>query len=220
MAEHDLILQIHGETGHAHHDIFDREKLFINNILHDIVKKFTHLHIILEHISTKEAVEYIKQAPNNVAATVTPHHLYYNRNALLAQGIRPHYYCLPILKRMEDQRALQTVVTSGHQKFFLGTDSAPHARYDKQAACGCAGIYNSPVALELCVEVFDQCNKLENLEKFVSINGAMFYGYHPNKTHLRLVKESWSVPDSLSFKDQDIVPCAAGDVLQWRVVMD
>lgn len=215
MQEQDLVLQIHGEV--THDDIFDREALFIEEHLTDLISNFPKLRIVLEHISTKTAVDFITQAPINVAATITPHHLLYNRNQLLAGGIRPHYYCLPILKHERDQLALQVAAVSGNPKFFAGTDSAPHALNTKETACGCAGIYSAPYALAFYAQIFDQLDKLQQLEAFTSRFGADFYRLSHNQEYLELIKSPQTIAASLPFADATVIPMAAGETISWSI---
>ena len=188
MSEIGMPLLIHGEVTDNKVDIFDREKVFIDNILDPICKKIPKLKITLEHITTNHAVEYIKSSSINLAASITPHHLLLNRNSLFKGGIRPHYYCLPILKREKHRQALLDVVTNGHKKFFLGTDSAPHTLSSKETACGCAGIFNSTYCIQMLAQIFDDCNALNNLEKFISINGPNHYQVKKNNTKIKLYK--------------------------------
>lgn len=211
----ELVLQIHGEVTHS--DIFERESLFIDEYLKPIVANFPKLHIVLEHISTQAAVEYVSEAPATVAATITPHHLLYNRNKLLVGGLRPHYYCLPILKHENDQKALQNAACSGNPKFFAGTDSAPHSVNAKENACGCAGIYSAPYALALYAHVFDELGQLKHLNHFLSRFGAEFYQLPINQQHLELIKSPQTIPDYLPFGTGQVVPIAAGETIQWSV---
>ncbi|HAT8180363.1 TPA: dihydroorotase [Legionella pneumophila] len=211
----DLVLQIHGEVTHS--DIFEREALFIDEYLKPIAKHFSKLRIVLEHISTKTAVDYVSQGPSNLAATITPHHLLYNRNKLLAGGIRPHYYCLPILKHEKDQKALQFAATSGNPKFFAGTDSAPHAINTKENACGCAGIYSAPFAVALYAQIFDELNQLKKLNDFLSRFGAEFYQLPINQQQLELIKSPQTIPNSMPFGSTHVVPIAAGDTINWSI---
>lgn len=210
-------LLIHGEMARNGIDVFDQESYFIEQCLIDLLKQFPALRIVFEHISTREAVHCVKEGPKTLAATITPHHLLYNRNHLLAFGIRPHYYCLPIMKRSEDQEALVGAATSGNPKFFLGTDSAPHPRHQKEATCGCAGIYNMPVALSLYAHVFEKAGALARLEGFASLFGATFYGLPYNRTSIRLVKKPWRVSESMTQGTHQIIPLAAGQMLDWQV---
>jgi len=218
MQELDMPLLIHGEVTTDDIDIFDREQVFIDSILKPLVQEYSQLKIILEHITTKNAVDFVKQAGDNVAATITVHHLLYNRNHMLVGGIRPHYFCLPILKRNIHQQALIEAATSGSAKFFLGTDSAPHAQHAKESACGCAGSYTAHAAIELYAEVFDQANALDKLEAFASINGPTFYGLPVNADKITIEKSSWDVPATMAFGNDQVVPIRASDVIQWKVV--
>lgn len=218
MAEVGMLLLVHGEVTHADVDIFDREKSFIDQQLVGLVERFPTLKVVFEHITTADAVEFVQSASDRVAATITAHHLLYNRNHLLAAGIRPHYYCLPILKRQRHQQALGEAVASGSQKFFLGTDSAPHAGHAKEAACGCAGCYTAYAAVELYAEAFDTLGVLERLEAFASFNGPDFYGLPRNTDRITLVRESWNAPHTLPFGGQSVVPLRAGETINWRVV--
>lgn len=215
MQQQDLVLQIHGEVTHS--DIFAREALFITEYLQPIIDNFLKLRIVLEHISTKKAVEFITQAPTTVAATITPHHLLYNRNKLLAGGLRPHYYCLPILKHEEDQQALRAAVSSGNPKFFAGTDSAPHAISNKENSCGCAGIYSAPFAISFYAQVFEELNQLTKLNQFTSDFGAQFYQLPINKEEIELIKTAQLVPQSLPFGQEQVIPMAAGEMIPWSV---
>ncbi|MDE1357981.1 dihydroorotase [Vibrio aestuarianus] len=217
MQDVGMLLLIHGEVTAHDVDIFDREKAFLDTVLAPIVNDFPNLKIVLEHITTAEAVEFVKNANDNVAATITAHHLMYNRNHMLAGGIRPHFYCLPILKRNTHQLALIQAATSGSKKFFLGTDSAPHAKGKKEAACGCAGSYTAHAALELYAEVFEQVNQLGHLEAFASHNGPDFYGLPRNSDTVTLVNEPWSVADSMPFGSDTVVPIRGGETVAWTV---
>ncbi|CAM2731506.1 TPA: dihydroorotase [Legionella pneumophila] len=211
----NLVLQIHGEVTHS--DIFEREALFIDEYLKPIARHFPKLRIVLEHISTKAAVDYVSEGPANLTATITPHHLLYNRNKLLAGGIRPHYYCLPILKHEKDQKALQIAATSGNPKFFAGTDSAPHAINAKENACGCAGIYSAPFAVALYTQIFDELNQLKKLNDFLSRFGAEFYQLPINQQQLELIKSPQTIPNSMPFGSTHVVPIAAGDTINWSI---
>jgi len=215
MQELDLVLQIHGEVTYG--DIFDREAQFIEDVLLPLTHHFPRLRIVLEHISTRAAVEFVEQASPFVAATITPHHLFYNRNQLLAGGIRPHYYCLPILKHEHDQAAVQRAAVSCNGKFFAGTDSAPHLRNRKESSCGCAGIFSAPYALAIYAEVFDNLGKLKQLEPFMSQYGADFYKLPMNQGQVELIQRSQHVPDVLEYDFGQIVPIGAGTVLRWSV---
>jgi dihydroorotase len=213
-------LLVHGEVTAAEIDIFDREQVFIDTILRPLVANYPMLKVVLEHITTKNAVEFVKEAGDNVAATITVHHLLYNRNHMLVGGIRPHYFCLPILKRNIHQIALIEAATSGDKKFFLGTDSAPHAQHAKESSCGCAGVYSAFAAIELYAEVFEQENALDKLEAFASINGANFYQLPVSQDKITLVKNSWQVPATLSFGNDVVVPIRADDSVAWQVQSD
>jgi dihydroorotase len=217
MQAHGLLLLIHGEVTDSSIDIFDREKIFLDTVLTKLVEDFPNLKIVVEHITTKEAVEFVNAANDNVAATITAHHLLYNRNHMLAGGIRPHFYCLPILKRNIHQEALLAAATSDSKKFFLGTDSAPHSKDKKEAACGCAGSYTAHAALELYAEAFDAEGKIEQLEAFASQNGPDFYNLPRNADTVELVKESWDVPETYNFGSNAVVPVKAGEQIEWTV---
>lgn len=217
MQRHGVVLSIHGEATEPDVDVFDRERVFVDRELAAIVRDFPALRVVLEHITTEEAAVFVTSAPPTVAATVTPQHLLYSRNALLGGGLRPHLYCLPVLKRERHRLALVAAATSGNAKFFLGTDSAPHAKGTKENACGCAGCYSAPVALPLYAEAFDDAGALDRLERFASLNGPAFYGLPPNTDFITLVREVWRVPDELPFGDGTIVPLCAGEDLRWRV---
>lgn len=210
-------LLIHGEVTTNDTDIFDREEVFIETVLSPLVAKNPNLKVVLEHITTKNAVDFVKSAGDNVAATITVHHLLFNRNHMLAGGIRPHYFCLPILKRNTHQQALIEAATSGNAKFFLGTDSAPHAKHAKESSCGCAGSYTAHAAIELYAEVFDQENALEKLEDFASINGPTFYQLPINSDKITLVRKAWKVPATLTFGDDVVVPIRSEDHIAWQV---
>jgi dihydroorotase len=218
MAEVGLPLLLHGEVTRSEIDVFDREKAFIDEHLVRIVERCPSLKVVLEHITTGDAVQFVQGASSNVAATITAHHLLYNRNHMLVGGIRPHLYCLPILKRNSHQEALLDAATSGHAKFFLGTDSAPHALHAKEAACGCAGCYTSYAAIELYAEAFASRNALPALEAFASCNGPDFYGLPRNTDTITLVRESWTAPASLPFGEQTVIPLRAGEPLHWRLL--
>ncbi|MFZ3185791.1 MAG: dihydroorotase [Pseudomonas sp.] len=218
MAEVGLPLLLHGEVTRSEIDVFDREKAFIDEHLTRIVERCPSLKVVLEHITTRDAVQFVEGASSNVAATITAHHLLYNRNHMLVGGIRPHLYCLPILKRNSHQEALLDAATSGQPKFFLGTDSAPHAQHAKEAACGCAGCYSSYAAIELYAEAFAQRNALDKLEAFASLNGPDFYGLPRNTDTITLVRETWTAPASLPFGEQTVIPLRAGEPLHWRLL--
>ncbi|MDN3611863.1 dihydroorotase [Vibrio ostreicida] len=217
MQEVGMLLLVHGEITQHDVDIFDREKVFLDSVLAPIVEDFPNLKIVLEHITTSEAVQFVRNANDNVAATITAHHLLYNRNHMLVGGIKPHFYCLPILKRNSHQQALIEAATSGSKKFFLGTDSAPHAKGMKEAACGCAGSYTAHAALELYAEVFDNVGKLDKLEAFASHNGPDFYGLARNEDTVTLIKHAWPVAETMPFGHDIVVPIRAGEMIEWRV---
>jgi dihydroorotase len=210
-------LLIHGEVTDSHVDIFDREKVFIDTVLEPLRRDFPALKIVFEHITTREAAQYVASTDEKVAATITAHHLLYNRNAIFTGGIRPHYYCLPVLKREPHRQALLAAATSGSAKFFLGTDSAPHAKGAKEMACGCAGCYTALHAMELYAEAFESVNALDKLEGFASLHGPAFYGLPVNSGSLTLVRESWTLPTELPFGEQILVPLRAGETLAWKV---
>ena len=217
MQEVGLPLLVHGESTDPAIDVFDREKAFIDEVLGPTVARFPGLKIVLEHITTRDAVQYIEVTGPNLAATITAHHLLMNRNALFMGGIRPHHYCLPVLKREEHREALVAAATSGNPKFFLGTDSAPHPRRDKEAACGCAGIYTGHAALELYAVTFEEAGALDRLEGFASVFGASFYGLPVNEGTITLVREDWTVPQRLGFGDDELVPLRAGETIPWKL---
>lgn len=215
MQEQDLVLQIHSEVTHG--DIFEREALFIEEYLVPLMRNFPKLRMVLEHISTKAAVDFVIAAPSCVTATITPHHLLYNRNQLLAGGIRPHYYCLPILKHETDQRAVQQAAISDSGKFFAGTDSAPHAQDKKESACGCAGIYSAPFAVAMYAQVFAALGKLEKLNHFMGHFGANFYRLPLSEERIELIEKQQIIPQVLPLGQAQVVPVAAGSTLQWSI---
>lgn len=217
MEEHGLPLLVHGEVTDQNADIFDRELLFIENIFKPLTTRFPKLKIVFEHITTQDAVEFVKESPSTIAATITAHHLLFNRNHMLSGGIRPHYYCLPILKKNSHQLALIEAATSGNPKFFLGTDSAPHAQNQKENACGCAGLYSAPAAIELYAQVFEQANALDKLEGFASFFGADFYQVPRNKKTITLTKENWTMPNYFMLGEQKVIPISAGETISWKV---
>ena len=211
-------LLVHGEVTDPAIDIFDRENVFIDTVLKPLLARRPGLRVVFEHITTKDAAEFVASAGANVAATITAHHLLYNRNAIFTGGVRPHYYCLPVLKRETHREALVRAATSGSPKFFLGTDSAPHARHTKEASCGCAGCYTALAALELYAEVFDTAGALDRLEAFASFNGADFYRLPRNSGTVTLQKQVWSVPESLAYAgEEELVPLRAGEMLSWKL---
>lgn len=217
MEQHGLPLLVHGEVTDPAVDVFDREKVFIERELIPLLERFPKLRVVFEHITTRDAVDFVLAASDRVAATITAHHLLLNRNALFTGGIRPHHYCLPVLKREIHRAALLQAATSGNPKFFLGTDSAPHARNTKEAACGCAGIYTAHAAIELYAEAFEQASALDRLEAFASFHGPDFYGLPRNTARITLVKESWKVPEEYAFGDSTVVPMRAGGEIRWRL---
>lgn len=218
MANQGMPLLIHGEVTESHIDIFDREKAFIEQYMRKIVAEFPSLKIVFEHITTKDAAEFVAEAPANVAATITPQHLLLNRNDLLVGGIKPHNYCLPVLKRNIHQQALREMVKTGSPKFFLGTDSAPHEKHAKESSCGCAGCYSAWSAIELYVQVFDDLDALEKFEGFASFHGADFYGLPRNTKKITLVKEDWTVPEQITLPNGNpIVPFFGGQTLSWKL---
>ena len=217
MERHDLPLLIHGEVADPGVDAFDREEVFIERHLAPLVREFPALRMVLEHISTRAAVEFINWTPRNVAATITAHHLLLNRTAMFDGGLRPHHYCLPLLKREADRVALITAATNGNMKFFLGTDSAPHPRRAKESAYGCAGIYTAHAALELYAEAFEQAGALDRLEAFASFHGPAFYGLPRNHGRITLTKECWEVPPEIRIGTEVLVPMRAGQTVAWRL---
>ena len=219
MQKEEVPLLVHGEVTDPEVDIFDRELVFIEKILGRVVKDFPGLRVVFEHITTKAAVDYVLECKNNIAATITPHHLLANRNHMLVGGIKPHYYCLPVLKRQNpDQKALLKAATSGNPKFFLGTDSAPHDREKKESACGCAGIFSAHAAIELYAEAFDREGAIERLEGFAAIFGPDFYGLPHNQEKITLEKSPWMVPDHYELAGSKLTPFFAGAELSWRLL--
>jgi dihydroorotase len=217
MSELGVVLQVHGEVTDPNVDVFDREARFIESVLAPVVDRFARLRVVFEHITTRAAAGFVRSARPGVAATITPQHLLMNRNALFSGGIRPHHYCLPVLKTELDRRALLEAIASGNPRFFLGTDSAPHARHTKETACGCAGIFSAHAAIELYAEAFDAVGALGKLEGFASEHGAAFYGLPYNEERLTLVKESWDVPATYGFGSNELVPLRAGERVLWRI---
>jgi dihydroorotase len=211
-----MLLLVHGEVTSADIDLFDREAVFIDRHLIPLRRDFPGLKIVFEHITTQEAAQYVESADAHTAATITAHHLLYNRNAIFIGGIRPHYYCLPVLKREQHRQALVKAATSGSSRFFLGTDSAPHPAHLKEHATGCAGCYTAHGAMELYAQAFDAVNALDKLEGFASFYGADFYGLPRNPRKITLAKETWTPPESLPFGDATIKPLAGGEPLAWR----
>jgi dihydroorotase len=218
MQREGLVLCVHGEVTDGDVDVFDREKAFIDDKLIPLRKDFPELKIVFEHITTREAAQYVAEADRFVGATITPQHLLYNRNAIFMGGIRPHYYCLPILKREEHRVALVQAATSGSPKFFLGTDSAPHAARLKEHASGCAGCYSAPCAMELYAEAFETAGALDKLEAFASFYGPDYYGLPRNTDRITLRKEAWQLPETLPFGETEIKPLRGGETLNWRLV--
>jgi dihydroorotase len=216
MQQYDVPLLIHGEVTDKDCDIFDRERLFIEKILIKVITDFPQLRIVLEHITTKEAVQFVESSAMQIAATITPQHLLLNRNALFSGGIRPHHYCLPILKREVHRLALVQAAISGNPKFFLGTDSAPHPIAAKQSQCGCAGCYSAHAAIELYAQVFEHSQALDRLENFAAVYGANFYRLPLNQTRIQLQKQQWIVPSHYGDNDDQIQPLFAGEALSWK----
>ncbi len=220
MAESDLVLQVHGEVTSPDVDVFDRERVFIDRVLSRVVERVPGLKVVFEHVTTAAAVEFVRGARPGVAATMTPQHLLMNRNAMFEGGVRPHHYCLPVLKRERDRERLVEAATGDDPRFFLGTDSAPHARHTKEAACGCAGIFSAHAGIELYAEVFDAAGRLERLEAFASERGADFYGVPRNEGSITLVRQQWTVPPSYPFGGDELVPLRAGGTIGWRLVTE
>ncbi len=218
LQRHDLPLLVHGEVTSAEVDIFDRERRFIDDALMPLTRDFPGLRIVFEHITTADAVMFVSAATSKLGATITPQHLLYNRNAILAGGIRPHLYCLPVLKRERHRQALVEAAISGNPKFFLGTDSAPHPVGEKESACGCAGIYSAHAAIELYAEAFEQAGALNRLEGFASFHGADFYGLARNREQIILTRAPWTVPDSYAFGSDLVRPLRAGESIAWRLM--
>ncbi|MEY2979973.1 MAG: hypothetical protein RL562_200 [Planctomycetota bacterium] len=219
LVRHDMLLLVHGEVTDAHVDIFDREKEFIDRTLRPLTERFAALRVVFEHITTKDAADFVRDAHENVAATITPQHLMLNRNDLLVGGVRPHNYCLPVLKRRTHQEALRAAVASGSKKFFLGTDSAPHEQHRKESACGCAGCYSAWAALELYAQVFEELGVLDELEGFASHHGADFYRLPRNEGTVTLVRDPWRIPETITLPNgRPIIPFMAGATVAWRLV--
>jgi dihydroorotase len=220
MAETGLVLQVHGEVTAADVDVFDREREFIDRVLSRIVERVPALKVVFEHVTTAAAVEFVRSARAGVAATITPQHLLLNRNAMFDGGLRPHHYCLPVLKRERDREALVAAATGDDPRFFLGTDSAPHARHTKEAACGCAGVFSAHAGIELYAEVFEAAGRLDRLEAFAAERGADYYGVPRNAGHITLESGEWPVPASYPFGDDELVPMRGGGTLGWRLVAE
>ena len=218
MQREGVLLLVHGEVTSSDIDLFDREAVFIEQQLQPLRRDFPGLKIVMEHITTKEAAQYVAEGDANLGATITAHHLLYNRNAIFTGGIRPHYYCLPVLKRETHRVALVQAATGGNRKFFLGTDSAPHPAHLKEHATGCAGCYTAHAAIEMYAEAFDHAGELDQLEAFASFNGADFYGLPRNTGRITLRRESWTPPESFAFGDAELKPLRAGEALPWRLV--
>lgn len=216
MQQEGMVLCVHGEVTAGHVDVFDREAVFIDQVLEPLRRDFPELRIVFEHITTKDAAHFVRDADGPIAATITPQHLLYNRNSIFQGGLRPHWYCLPVLKREVHRQALMEAAMSGSPKFFLGTDSAPHERSTKESACGCAGCFSAPYALELYLQAFESANALDKFEAFASFYGADFYGLPRNRSRILLTRSEQTVEESLSFADGRIVPLAAGERLAWR----
>ena len=221
MADTDLVLQVHGEVTDNHVDIFDRESVFIEQVLSPLAKELPELKIILEHVTTKEGVQFVEQGGGNIAATITPQHLMFNRNEIFREGIRPHLYCLPVLKREGHRQALVEAATGGNRQFFLGTDSAPHSKASKQSSCGCAGIFSANAAIELYAAVFDELERIHQLEGFSSIYGAEFYGLPHNSKKVTLTKETQIIPDNIpditGLEGEELIPLLAGEAISWKL---
>ena len=217
MQDIDMPLLVHGEVTHPDVDVFDKEKVFIDQVLSPLTQYFPQLRIVFEHVTTKDAVTFVKQASDNVAATITAHHLLLNRNAIFQGGIRPHYFCLPVLKREGHRQALLEAATGGNAKFFLGTDSAPHSRSNKETACGCAGIYTAHAAIEFYAEAFEQVGALDKLEAFASFHGTDFYQLPRNRESITLEKYDWVIPNQLDYVGEKLVPLRAGESISWKV---
>lgn len=212
-----LPLLVHGEVTDPQVDVFDRENVFIDKVLQPLIQRFPDLKVVFEHITTKDAADFVRQSGDNVAATITPHHLLFNRNAMFQGGLRPHHYCLPVLKRDTHQKALLDVIRSGDKKFFLGTDSAPHAQRAKESGCGCAGIFSAHAAIEIYTSIFEQQDALDKLEAFASFNGPDFYGLPRNKQTITLIKQDWKVPDHYPLGTNQLVPFLAGQTINWKL---
>ncbi len=217
MEQHDLLLLMHGEVVDEQIDVFDRERVFIERYLADLTQRFPKLRIVFEHITTQDAVEFVRAAPDTLAATITAHHLLLNRNAMFEGGVRPHHYCLPVLKREKHRQAVLGAAVSGNPKFFLGTDSAPHGRRAKESACGCAGIYTAHAGIELYAEAFEQAGALDKLEGFASFYGADFYRLPRNQDRITLIKEAWRVPQEYSLGEDVLIPLRAGQQIGWKL---
>jgi dihydroorotase len=212
-----LVLQIHGEVTEAAVDVFDRERLFIERILAPVIERYPRLKVVLEHVTTADGVEFVRNARAGIAATITPQHMLLNRNALFAGGLRPHHYCLPVLKAERHRQAVFDAATSGSERFFLGTDSAPHSRSSKESSCGCAGIYSAPVGIEIYAEAFESAGRLDRLEAFASEHGPRFYGLPLNEDEIVLQKQPWQPPAEYVAGDERLVPFRAGETVAWAL---
>ena len=218
MEEHGVPLLIHGEVTDADIDVFDREKVFIERTLLPLLQRHPRLKVVFEHITTADAVDFVMSADERIGATITVHHLMYNRNAMFRGGIRPHMYCLPILKREQHRQALRDAVASGNSKFFLGTDSAPHPQHAKESSCGCAGVFSAHAAIEMYATVFDQLGALDKLEAFTSFHGPDFYGLPRNEDSITLERTEWTIPDAYPMGDEQLIPLMAGEPIGWKLV--
>lgn len=217
MSEAGMPLLTHGELVHADVDIFDREARFIDDILAPVLDRHPTLKVVMEHITTEQGVQFVASRGDRLAATITPQHLLFNRNVLFEGGIRPHYYCLPILKRRTHQLALRKAATSGSPHYFLGTDTAPHLKHLKENACGCAGVFSAPVAIEAYLKVFAEENALDRFEAFAALNGPAFYGFAPSETRVSYAEQAWTAPESVAVGDREIVPLFAGERVDWAL---
>jgi dihydroorotase len=215
-----LVLQVHGEATGPDIDVFDREQVFIDNTLSPLVARFPELKIVFEHVTTQQAVQFVNDAREGIAATITPQHLLLNRNAMFQGGIRPHHYCLPVLKRERDRAALVAAACGESARFFLGTDSAPHARHAKETACGCAGVFSAHAAIELYAEAFEQAGRLDRLQAFASERGPDFYGLPRNDDRITLSREPWTPPASYPLGDAELVPFRAAETVRWKLIED
>jgi dihydroorotase len=220
MEESGLVFQVHGEVTDGDVDVFDRERVFIDRIMQRVVDKFPQLRVVFEHVTTREAVQFVKGARAGIAATITPQHLLLNRNAIFQGGIRPHHYCLPVLKREHDRQALVEAATSDDPRFFLGTDSAPHAKHTKENACGCAGVFSAHAAIELYAEAFERVGRLDRLQAFASERGPDFYGVPRNTAKITLKRSAWTPPASYRFAQDELVPFRAGEPIAWQMAED
>jgi len=217
MQELGVPLLMHGEVNRAEVDVFDREAVFVDEVLEPLIKRFPALPMVLEHITTRESAEFVTDADARIGATITVHHLLYHRSHMLAGGIRPHLYCLPVLKRDIHRDALRAAATGGNPRFFLGTDSAPHPVAEKESACGCAGVYTAPAAIELYAEVFEEENALDRLEAFAAFHGPDFYGMERNAASIKLVRKNWEVPRRYDFGNEAVMPIRAGEAVRWKL---